>query len=159
MKVTNGRHNRILVQVFSKAQSLTRDWLVSLVYKSGTFNRMESSGFRLGEKLVCIVEDGLIKFRSLYNLSRVIDTSYIFSVATQTEVYSFVSDHTHLFDISNIDDFMDATSRNARKYIASIVRSGVLSNHTAQTLKDATAGTGLHIKILVTTHPLPVNST
>ena len=148
VKVVNGRQERILVQVFGKAQSLTRDWWVSLVYKSGTFNRLESSGFRLGEKLVCIVEDNLIKFRSLYSLSRVIDTSVIFSVATKTEVYSFVSDHSHLFDISNVEEFMAATSRNAKKYIASVVRSGVLMNHTVQTLKDATTGTGLHIKIL-----------
>ena len=148
VKADNEGHERILVQVFSKSQSLTRSWWVSLVYENGTFNRLESSGFRLDEKLVCIIEDNLIKFKSLHMLGRVIDTSTIFSVATETEVNSFAIGHSHLFEIINVNNFVSSTSRNARKYIASVVRSGVLNNHTIQSLKDATKGTRLDLKIV-----------
>lgn len=158
VKVSNGGQERILVQVFGKGQSLTRDWWVSLVYKSGTFNRMELSGFRIGEKLVCIFESNLIKFRSLHSLSRVIDTSGIFSLASNTEVNSFVSDHSHIFDVANVEEFIATTSRNARKYMASVARSGVLEHHSAQSLKDAAIGTGLEIKILKNRIIMPQDS-
>ena len=147
VKADNGDRERILVQVFNKSQSLTRSWWVSLVYESGIFNRLESSGFRLDEKLVCIIEDNLIKFKSLHMLGRVIDTSTIFSVASESEVNSFANDHLHLFDIIDLDEFISSTSRNARKYIASVVRSGALNNHTVQSLKTASKGTGININL------------
>ncbi len=42
---------------------------------------------------------------------------------------------------------MAGTSRNARKYMASLLRSGVLRNHTAQTLRKASTGTQLEIEV------------
>ena len=147
MKADDGGRERILVQLFAASQSLSRPWLVSLRFEGDTYTRLESSVFRLHDKLVCIVEDGLIKFRSLYNLGRVIDTSAIFSAATNGEVKSFATGHAHLFEIPDVNVFVAGTSRNARKYMKSLERSGVLQNHTAQTLHDASAGTRLAIEV------------
>ena len=146
MKPDTG-HERVLVQVFAPGQSLTRPWLVSLLYEAGTYTRLESPGFRLDEKLVCIVEDGLIKFRSLHNLGRVIDTSVIFGAATDREVRQFAADYSSMFDFADVNSFVDGTSRNARKYIASVASSGVLRKHTVQSLQAATAGTKLKIEV------------
>ena len=147
IKVNDAERERILVQLFAVSQSLSRPRLVSLLFEGDTYTRLESSGFRLDDKLVCIVEDGLIKFRSLHNLSRVIDTSAIFSAATDGEVRSFAADYSNLFEIGDVDGLVAGTSRNARKYMTSLARSGVLGNHTAQTLREASDGTRLEIEV------------
>lgn len=140
-------HERVLVQVFALGQSLTRPFWVSLLYEGGTYTRLESPGFRLDDKLVCIVEDGLIKFRSLHKLGRVIDTSVIFGAATDREVRQFSTDYSLMFDFGDVSAFVDATSRNARKYITSVARSGVLKKHTVQSLQGAATGTKLVMKV------------
>ncbi len=147
MKTDDGGTERILVQSFAPSQSLNRPWLVSLLFEAGTYTRLEASAFRLDNKLVCIVEGGLIKFRSLYSLGRVIDTSAIFSAATDGEVRTFAVDYANLFEIADVDDFVNNTSRNARKYLASIARSEALRSHTAQTLQTASTGTRLSIVV------------
>ena len=147
IKANNGDRERILVQLFATSQSLSRPLLVSLLFEGGAYTRLETSAFRLDDKLVCIVEDDMIKFRSLHNLSRVIDTSAIFTTATDGEVSSFADTYADLFAIVNVNDFVARASRNARKYMTSIARSEVLRNHTAQTLREASAGTKLAIEV------------
>ena len=138
---------RILVQLFAKSQSLSREGLIALFAENGTYTRLKSSTFCLADKLVCIVEDSLIKFRSLRNLSRVIDTSAIFSIATDNDVKSFAETHMNLFEISDVSQFVSCTSQNARKYMMSVARSDVLQDHTAQTLKDEAMKTQLNIEV------------
>lgn len=138
---------RILVQSFAATQSLTRPWLVSLLYERGTYTRLESPAFRLNDRLVCIVEGGLIKFRSLYFLGRVIDTSAMFRAATDREVELFAEKHSILFDVADIPGFVDRANRNTRKYMASLATSQVLRNHTAETLQQASRGTHLKLEV------------
>ena len=147
IKSADRRRERILVQVFANSQHLSRDVLVALFLERGAYTRLESSAFRLDDKLVCIVEGDLIKFRSLHNLSRVIETSTIFATATDSEVSSFATDYSNLFEIAAIDRFVAGMSRNARKYMTSLARSGVLRNRTAQELHRAADGTGLAIEV------------
>ena len=142
-----GTHSRILVQLFAASQSLSRPALVSLLYEGGTYTRLESSGFRLDDKLVCIVEDELIKFRSLHNLGRVIDTSVIFSTATDSEVEAFAETYSNLFQIDDLSGFLGCTSRNARKYVASLAKTEALQDHTARTLQGLSAETDLELEI------------
>lgn len=147
IKPDDGRENRILVQSFATGQFLSNPRWVSLLLEKGTYTRLEASAFRLGDKLVCIVEDGFVKFRSLHNLGRVIDTSAIFSVATDSDVRSFASEYSNLFEFADVDKFVAGMSRNARKYMMSLAKSKVLQNHTAQTLKEAAADTNLKIGV------------
>ena len=147
MKPDTGPGPRVLVQVFAPTQSLTRHPFVALFLEAGTYTRLEPSSFRLDDKLVCIVEHGLVKFRSLHNLGRVIDTSAIFRAATDDDVVDFASTYSTLFDIPDVDRFVDGTSRNARRYLASLSRSGVLDSHTAQTLQSASAQTNLSLVV------------
>ena len=147
LKLDQPADPRVLVQLFAPSQSLSRPALLSLLYEGGTYTRLESPGFRLDDKLVCIVEHGLIKFRSLHNLGRIIDTSAIFSAATDDEVTAFAASYSSIFDIADVIGFVDNSSRNARKYMASLAKTGALQNHTAQTLKAASAGTKLNITL------------
>lgn len=138
---------RILVQSFAATQSLTRPWLVSLLYERGTYTRLESPAFRLNDRLVCIVENGVIKFRSLYHLGRVIDTSAMFRAATDGEVGLFVDTYSNLFDVADTPGFVDRANRNTRKYMASLSTNQVLRNHTAETLQQASRGTQLELEV------------
>ena len=139
--------NSVLVQAFSPSLSLNRSSWVSLVYEKGTFNRLETSGFRLNDKLALIVEDGKIKFRSLYDLRKVIDTSGIFKAATDLEVTGFVDSNASIFHIEDLDEFVGATSQASRKYIASIQRSQALESHDARSLQREAKATKLELEV------------
>ena len=140
--------HRILVQVFMPAQSLRRQGLLALLLlEGGTYTQLESPGFQLGDKLVCIVEDGLIKFRSLHNLGRMIDTSTIFNAATDNQMTTFANDNLTLFEIADVAQFVAISNRNTRKHVASLANSGALQEHTAATLREASEPTGLTITV------------
>ena len=136
----------IRIQSFSKAQVLHEKGVMSLFLQRGTYTKLDGPGFRLADKLTCIVEQGLVKFGSLHTLSRIIDTSSIFSEATDPEVEAFVEQHVDLFSL-NLGNFMENTSRNARKYITSLAASGSLQGHTAATLRHEAQQTDLSINI------------
>ena len=144
MKSTNGESVRL--QSFSKAQVLQRTGVMSLLLEQGTYTKLDGSGFSLADKLTCTVENGIIRFNSLHTLSRLMDTSSIFSEATDPEVTTFAEQHRGLFSL-DLDDFLDNTSRNARKYITSLASSGSLEGHTAETLREAAHPTDLSINI------------
>ena len=137
---------RVLVQTFRTAQSLTKDKL-ALLFRRGTFTHLKETAFHLDKELLCIIEDGLIKFRSLKKLGRIINTTTIFRAATNSEVRSFIQNNAGLFSVSNIDDFLHNTSRNARIYIASIIEAGALGQHTVQTLLEEADKTNLKVQV------------
>ena len=144
MKSASGETVRL--QSFSKAQVLQRTGVLSLLLEQGTYTKLDGSGFSLADKLTCIVENGAIRFNSLHTLSRLIDTSSIFSEATDPEVATFAEQHRGLFSL-DLDDFLENTSRNARKYITSLASSRSLEGHTAETLREAARPTDLSINI------------
>lgn len=144
MKDANGEIIR--VQAFSRAQVLRKTGVLSLLLAGGTYRQLDNSGFSLADKLACIVENGHVKFNSLHTLSRIINTSTIFSEATDPEVETFVQQHSSLFSL-DLGDFLANTSRNARKYITSLSASSSLQGHTAETLRDAARPTRLSITV------------
>ena len=100
----------------------------------------------------------MIKFRTLHNLARVIDTSAIFTAATDGEASSFTNTYSNLFAIVNFNYFVAGTSRNVREYMTSLARRKVLQNHTAQTLREALAVTNLAIEVRNEKVVMPSNS-
>ena len=138
---------RILVQLFTTSQLLRKPAWFALLLESGTYTRFMDSGFQFGDKLVCIVEDERIKFRSLHNLSRVIDTSEIFRAATDSEVVEFANDYANIIDFGDVDKFVLNSKRTARKLLAVLSGSGALKDHNAHTLKAASEGTNVKIDV------------
>ena len=146
---TNGRE-RILVQNFIKSQRLTRPGRLSLIvrgYEEGTFTRLEESAFHLDDRLVCIVEEGMIKFRNRAKLGRIINTSGIVKAATNKDVRSFAKKYTGLFDVADLDVLTRRMNIYARQYMASIEESGALRGHTPRTLQNAARDTRLRVQI------------
>ena len=137
----------ILVQAFAATQSLSRSILSLILDEKGTFDRLDSTTFRLADKLVCIVEDGQIKFRSLPSLSHVIDTSAIFRAATDQEVEAFAAKYLNVFEFDDVGAFVNRSSRKARRYMASLEDSGALDGHTAESLRAEAERTNLAIEL------------
>ena len=141
---------RILVQAFSARQVFGRHPALAMFLSGRAYTRLESPGLQLGASLVCIVEDGQLKFRNLGSLGRVIDTTAIFHEATDEEVKTFAGAYLDLFEFDggDIDRFVNiASSRTARKCIASLNASGTLLNRTAKGLEEASKSTKLSLKI------------
>ena len=136
----------LLVQRFLVGQSLTKSRL-ALLFRNGTFTHLTETAFHLDKELLCIIEEGLIKFRSLQRLGRLIKTSKIFRAATDSEVSAFVESNANLFDVSDIPAFVKNTNRNARKYIKSITTQGLLGQSTAQSLRKEARKTNLDIQV------------
>ena len=136
----------VLVQVFRVGQSLTKN-KITLLFRRGAFTHLKETAFHLDKELVCIIEDGLIKFRSLHKLGRIINTSRIFRAATDSEVQAFVQNSLNLFLVSDIDTFVKNTNRNARKYIKSIITQGILGQCTVRSLREEARKTRLDIRV------------
>lgn len=149
MRPDDGRE-RILVQAFSARQVFGRHPALAMFLSGGAYTRLESPGLQLGTGLVCIVEDGQLKFRSLASLGRVIDTTAIFHEATDDEVRTFAGAYPNLFEFDgdDIDRFVNtASSRTARKCIASLNASGTLLTRSARALEAASKSTKLNLQI------------
>lgn len=140
------RDESILVQTFDLRQSLTQK-RTALLYRDETFTQLEDPAFHLGKDLVCIVEDGLIKFRNLHNLGRIIHTSTIFKEATDSEVVEFAQNNLHLFDIQEHDVFVQNANRDARKHIKSIIDNRILEQRNPQAIIRRARETGLSIHV------------
>ena len=136
----------LLIQTFRMGQTLTKNRL-ALLFRNGTFTHLKETAFHLDKELLCIIEDGQIKFRSLYKLGRLIKTSKIFKEATNSEVSAFVQNNSRLFHVSDIDTFVKNTNRSARKHIKSIISQDLLGQCTVQSLRTAAQKTDLDIQI------------
>ena len=140
---------RILVQMFTPTQVLdTRSkGSVSLLLERDTYSQVREPVLVLGHRLVCIAEGGLLKFRSLHNLGRVIDTTGIFRAATDGEVRAFTQEYSTLFEFADVDGFVSSSNRNARKYMASITVNSTLQGKTATELHEKASETGLVLEL------------
>jgi len=135
LKTGETEEEPILVQLFSPSQLLVSKKRFALGHTDGTYVRF-SSGFQLSSKLVCVMENGIIKFHSFYALSRVIETSEILSSATESEINSFAEDCSDILHIADMENFLRKTDAGSRKLITSLIKSQALENHTTQSLLE-----------------------
>ena len=137
----------ILIQRFRYAQLFQQINKLAFVYDRRSFVRLEAPGFHIDSKLVCIVEDNLIKFDSITNLGAIIDTSEIYEFASDPFIKNFIFEYDHLFYVSNIDTVLRNINRNSRKYISSIVLEETLERATVDAIKESAKETGLPIQM------------
>lgn len=149
---------RILVQKFGSTSILSRSGLLALAFRNESYTRLEPGAFRLADKLLCIVENDLLKFKSLHALGGLLDTSTIFNEATDAEVESFVAANHNLFHFGETGGFLSNANRNARKYISSILASRALSEQNVTSLRAAMEETGLHVVIRDRKIAMPTDS-
>ena len=134
---------KVLVQGFTGGQVLSRKY--ALLLSDNAFRRILEPAFILGTGLVCIIEAGVIKFKSLHNLRSIIDVTEIYREATNAEVRDF-AEHNAV-DVANVDAFVETSDQTIRKLVHSITDTGVLDDYPAETIRDAAQGTGLNVDV------------
>ncbi len=139
------RNNRatILVQRFTSQQVLSKHF--ALFQEGNAFRRLTEAAFSLDSKLTCIIENGVIKFKSVGNLRSIVDMIEIYREATNQEIIEFAAHRSlHVADVQN---FVANTNQTCRKLIHAISDNHVLNDYTPAEIQTAAHATNLTVNI------------
>lgn len=132
-------NNRILLQLFSKKQFLNRCF--SLFLDNDTYNKLEAPTICFDNKLLCIIENNVIKFKSFHNLRCVFNLSQLYVEATDEDIEAF-SELENLA-ISDVEIFKSLATQNIRKRIHNLLKSDVLRGFTVQEIQQKALDEGI----------------
>jgi len=129
--------NKIAIQNFNKKQILSASKYLWL--QSSLFSMSDLLGFNLDDKLVAIVSDQELKFKSFTNLRSMFDMNQYFALATDNDLTSFTSQSA--FEIPQGFSFNAIADNVIRNKVALINKSNILN--TVQVSDIATAANKL----------------
>jgi Domain of unknown function (DUF4868) len=132
---------RVLLQAFTARQILSRKF--ALLLDGNTFKRLSEPAFTLDTKLVGVIEDGKLKFRSLHNVKTIFDLAHVYREATDQELHSFAS--LPGLDISDLEEFKGVSDQTIRKLVHAIMKSEILTQHGADAIASKAPTIGLTI--------------
>ena len=112
--------------------------------EGNAFRRLTEAAFTLDSKLTCIIEDGLIKFKSVGNLRSIIDMIEIYREATNQEIIDFAC-HRSLH-VADVQHFVANTNQTCRKLIHAISDNHVLNDYTPAEIQTAAQSTNLTVE-------------
>lgn len=149
----NGK-TKVLIQPFTAQQVLGKQF--TFFQQQNVFQQLTDTAFTMASSLVCIIEDGQIRFKSQQKLRAVINMLEIYRAATDEEVASFAK-HASLA-VPDVAKFSTATSQTSRKLIHAAMQNGILDTYTPSAIKAAASQTGLEVdlhnnQILMPTEP------
>lgn len=136
---------RLLVQKYLSSQTLRPARFVVPGPDGVQFRRLDASALCFDNHLTCVIQDGVIKFKSVKNLSRIIDTTEIVREATNEEVTE-LADHP-LIVTPDLDAFLDSLGQVARRLVHSIQESGILEGMDVPGLQVAARQCGYDLPL------------
>jgi len=150
---------KVLVQPFTAQQVLGKKF--TFFQQQNVFQQLTDPAFTMAGGLVCIIEDGQIKFKSQQKLRSVINMLEIYRAATDEEVTSFAN-HASL-TVADVAKFSAATNQTSRKLIHATMQGGILDTYTPLAIEAAASQTGLKVdllnnKIVMPTEPNNIKS-
>lgn len=135
----------IKFQRFEKSQVLKRK-KPAIIYKNNMFVKNEDFSLSIPEALDAVYYDNIFKFNNYTNANKVLPLGEYYRVATQEEVDNFKT--LEMFTVSDEESFDKyASAHNVRGQIAKILDSAVLSQHTAQQLKEIAISYDINIDV------------
>jgi hypothetical protein len=141
-RLDNGQ-TRILIQKFSAQQLLGHKF--TLMLSGDVLNELTEPAFTLDNKLVGIIEAGILKFKNFHNIRSIFDLSDLYREATNQDIDLFAA-HACL-EVPNLDAFKSEVDQTARKLIHAIQKNGTLDLHTVHEIQQRAALVGLVIEI------------
>lgn len=133
--VTIGGHSKFLFQSFSARQMLYRKMV--LEFDQNHFNRLTNTAFVVDDKLGCIVEDGVLKFKSYPVARAIFDLTSYYLEATDEDIDSFF-DAASAFAVEDLDEFKSNTADQViRKLIHSILTKRNIDQYSDTQITDA----------------------
>lgn len=133
----------ILVQPFTAQQLLEHKF--AFFQQQDAFQRLTEPAFTMASDLACIIEDGLIKFKSQQKLRAIINLIEIYRAATDSEVEAFAS-HPNLH-VGNVETFVAKTNQTSRKLIHAVIKDGILDNYQPTFIQQTAQVTGLNVAL------------
>jgi len=154
----NGK-TKVLVQPFTAQQVLGKKF--TFFQQQNVFHQLTDPAFTMASGLVCIIEDGQIKFKSQQKVRAVINMLEIYRAATAEEVSTFAN-HASLA-VTDVAKFAAATNQTSRKLIHAAMQNGILDTYTPSAIKAAASLTGLEVdlhnnQILMPTEPRSIKA-
>ena len=134
---------KILVQQFTSRQAL--EGKATLFMDGKIFHKLPGPAFTLDSSLTCIIEGGMIKFKSQHKLRSIIDLREIYREATDQEVKGFAG-HPRLI-VEDVDEFTKATNQTSRKLIKEILSDNTLNLYEIKNIQEAAEVTGLKVVV------------
>ena len=133
----------VLIQQFSLGQILSRRF--SLLQDGNAFRRLTDQAFSLDNSIVCIIEDGRMKFKSFHKMRTIVNLVDAYKAATDQEVQAFCGHAA--FEVANQAAFLEAADQISRKLIHAISRSGTLNDYTVAQIETAASAVGVGVTI------------
>lgn len=133
----------ILVQPFTAQQLLERKF--AFFQQQNAFQRLTEPAFTMASDLACIIEDGLIKFKSQQKLRAIINLVEIYRAATDSEVETFAT-HPNL-QVEDVEAFVAKTNQTSRKLIHAVLEDGVLDHYQPTVIQQSASATGLDVAL------------
>ena len=133
----------ILIQKFTARQALSRSLM--FIGHGDTFTRLTDPVFTLAGSLVCVIEKGRFKFRSLQSLKGIFDLAHVVSEATEQQLKDFAS-HSSL-DVWDPDAYVAEADDTSRRLIYQISQKDILAKLSADTIQKSASSIGFEIDI------------
>ncbi|WP_010185259.1 Kiwa anti-phage protein KwaB-like domain-containing protein [Sphingomonas sp. PAMC 26605] len=142
VKKGEGDQQRVLLQAFSSQQRLSRKFALTL--HGDTFNRLTASSFAIDTQIHAIIEGGQVKFKSFNMAKRILNLADLYSEATNKDI-------EEICDLPNVsadlDKIIEVANPTLRKLMSAVKKSNVLSDNTADQIRQKAMGVTLDIVI------------
>ncbi|HDS9863747.1 TPA: DUF4868 domain-containing protein [Citrobacter freundii] len=124
---TSTNPNIIALQTFNKKQILdnSKSFFGRLVASKTTFSKADSVGFNVDDKLVAVIENDKIRFKSFFKLRSIFDMTPYFSAATDKELTTF--SQLSLFSTPQGFDLKNVADTVIRNKVTLINQTGMLT--------------------------------
>lgn len=126
---------KIAIQTFNKKQILdtSKSFIMGLVSSANTFSKASNVGFNVDEKLVAVINDNKIQFRSFFKLRSIFDMSSYFTLATDQDLDIFT--RQPVFSLPPNFDLKSVADTVIRTKVTLLNQTGMLTPANLKTFK------------------------
>src|SRR5690606_38298129 len=132
----------VSIQKFSSQQILQHRRL-TLILGGEVLNQLTSPAFTLDNKLVGVIRDQTLIFKSFFNIRTIFDLSAIYSAATDNDIDDFAG-HKCL-DVADVEALKNEVDQVSRKLIHGIRKLNILDNHDAAVIQAEAWTVGIDV--------------
>lgn len=133
----------VTIQKFTPQQLLGRK--LALIFSNNVLNELTDPTFTLDNKLVGLIEEGNLKFKSYFNIRMIFDLSDLYRAATDDDIDEFAGNAC--LEVTDLNIFKDEADQTIRKLIHAIQKNEILDQHTAREIQRRAGTVGLVVDI------------
>ncbi len=125
----------VQIQSFMSSQMLLRNKIPVIgLQKGNTFSELTEPMFTMSNRLVAVIHNDKLKFKSFFNLRTVFDLSDIYQEATEDDLDEFAQHN--LLSCEDLEKFKDNADSSVRKMVHLIVKEDLISHYGVQKITN-----------------------